>query len=86
MSQAQDFVKITRGIPLHLAATLCINPTTAYRMLKDYVTLKKGMKIRKCYLYFNIIYRCDRIDCVFFLFFFVFFVYFVCLCVCVCVR
>jgi len=42
VSEARNFVKISKNIPLHLAATLCINPTTAYRMLKDFVSLEKG--------------------------------------------
>ena len=42
MSNARNFVKVSKSMPLHMAATLSINPTTAYRMLKDFVDLKKG--------------------------------------------
>ena len=42
VSEARNFVKISKNMPLHLAATLCINPTTAYRMIKDFVPLEKG--------------------------------------------
>ena len=39
---ADHFVKISQSIPLQMAATISINPTTAYRMLKDFVNLKPG--------------------------------------------
>ena len=43
VADADNFMKISSGIPLQMAATLSINPTTAYRMLKDFVTLKPGI-------------------------------------------
>lgn len=36
------FVKVPNDMPVDLAATLMVNPQTAYRMLKAYVTLKPG--------------------------------------------
>ena len=42
MAGADHFVKISQSIPLQMAATISINPTTAYRMLKDFVNLKPG--------------------------------------------
>lgn len=43
MFQADDWIKIAKDVPLNLAATLLVNPCTAYRMLKDFVQLKEGM-------------------------------------------
>ena len=40
-----SFTRISSAIPLELAATLSVNPTTAYRMLKDFVTLKPGTNV-----------------------------------------
>ena len=40
--QADDWIKIAKEVPLNLAATLLVNPCTAYRMLKDFVQLKEG--------------------------------------------
>ncbi|XP_067862898.1 enoyl-[acyl-carrier-protein] reductase, mitochondrial isoform X2 [Heptranchias perlo] len=37
-----DFVKVPNNIPLLCAATLGVNPCTAYRMLCDFETLKPG--------------------------------------------
>jgi len=34
--------KIEKDVPLEFAATLSVNPCTAYRMLKDFVNLQKG--------------------------------------------
>ena len=39
------FVKIDSGIGLDVAATLTVNPPTAYRMLKDFVNLEPGMYV-----------------------------------------
>lgn len=41
---ADHFMKISKSIPLQMAATISINPTTAYRMLKDFVNLKPGTR------------------------------------------
>ena len=43
MASADKFTKISKHIPKQLAATLSVNPTTAYRMIKDYVSLKPGV-------------------------------------------
>lgn len=37
-----DLFKISKNIPFESAATFQVNPPTAYRMLKDFVTLKPG--------------------------------------------
>jgi trans-2-enoyl-CoA reductase len=37
-----DLIKIPSDIPVESAATLSVNPCTAYRLLKDFVTLEKG--------------------------------------------
>lgn len=37
-----DVMKIPQDIPLPEAATITVNPCTAYRMLNDFVTLKPG--------------------------------------------
>jgi trans-2-enoyl-CoA reductase len=36
------FVKIDSNVGLNVAATLSVNPPTAYRMLKDFVSLQTG--------------------------------------------
>lgn len=40
--QAKDFVKVRQDISVASAATLKINPATAYRMLHDFTTLHRG--------------------------------------------
>lgn len=37
-----DVMKVPTNIPLPEAATITVNPCTAYRMLKDFVNLKEG--------------------------------------------
>ena len=37
-----DFVKVPNDIPMPYAATIAVNPGTAYRMLRDFVQLKPG--------------------------------------------
>lgn len=37
-----EVMKVPEGIPLPEAATITVNPCTAYRMLKDFVCLKPG--------------------------------------------
>jgi mitochondrial enoyl-[acyl-carrier protein] reductase / trans-2-enoyl-CoA reductase len=37
-----EIMKVPEGIPLPEAATVTVNPCTAYRMLKDFVSLKPG--------------------------------------------
>ena len=39
----KEFFRIPQDIPVNLAATLTVNPETAYRMMKIFVTLKPGM-------------------------------------------
>ena len=34
--------KVSKSLPIHFAATLLVNPCTAYRMLQDFVPLKVG--------------------------------------------
>ncbi len=40
--EERDVIKIPTGIRLSDAAGTVVNPSTAYRMLKDFVQLKKG--------------------------------------------
>ena len=40
------FVKVDSNVGLDIAATLSVNPPTAYRMLKDFVSLQPGSYIR----------------------------------------
>ena len=42
VSDAKHFMKISGSIPVEMAATMSINPPTAYRMLKSFITLKPG--------------------------------------------
>ncbi len=42
ISKAEDLLPIANDIPLVSAATLAVNPCTAYRMLKDFEDLKPG--------------------------------------------
>lgn len=42
VTESQNFMKISNKIPLQVAATIAVNPTTAYRMLKDFLDLKPG--------------------------------------------
>jgi len=37
-----EFVKVPNDIPMPYAATIAVNPGTAYRMLRDFVQLKPG--------------------------------------------
>lgn len=40
--KASQLYAINKSVPIHFAATLNVNPPTAYRMLKDFVQLKTG--------------------------------------------
>jgi trans-2-enoyl-CoA reductase len=42
VTNAENVMKISDKIPVEYAATLSVNPSTAYRLLKDFVNLKKG--------------------------------------------
>lgn len=37
-----DLIKVRNDIPVEYAATIASNPSTAFRLLSDFVTLKKG--------------------------------------------
>lgn len=37
-----NFLKVSSSVPVEFAATLQVNPPTAYRMLKDFVNLRPG--------------------------------------------
>ena len=39
---SSSLTKISSQVPLQMASMLLVNPTTAYRMLKDFVHLKEG--------------------------------------------
>lgn len=39
---AGEFTKVANDIPAEYAATLTVNPATAYRMLMDFVDLHEG--------------------------------------------
>lgn len=43
---SKDLQVIPRTLPLSVAATLLVNPPTAYRMLLDFVKLKPGILLR----------------------------------------
>ena len=43
MAPEVKFVRVDSNISLDVAATLTVNPPTAYRMLKDFVNLQPGM-------------------------------------------
>ena len=43
VSPAKRFVKIDSDVPTDIAAMTSVNPPTAYRMMKDFVTLKPGI-------------------------------------------
>ena len=42
VDSAKQFMRVRADMDLETAATLSVNPTTAYRMLRDYVQLSKG--------------------------------------------
>jgi len=42
VAHSSSLQKVSAKIPLEYAATLAVNPTTAYRLLNDFVQLKKG--------------------------------------------
>lgn len=42
VAPAADFLKVTKDLPVPYAATLHVNPCTAYRMLRDFKQLKPG--------------------------------------------
>lgn len=42
ISKFDNFLKVSSSVPVEFAATLQVNPPTAYRMLKDFVHLRPG--------------------------------------------
>lgn len=44
-------MKISKDIPINYAGTLSVNPATAYRLLKDFAKLEKGLIIYKSLMY-----------------------------------
>ena len=42
VAPAGRFIKIDKTMNVDLAATLAVNPTTAYRMMKDFINLQPG--------------------------------------------
>ncbi|KAG7175521.1 enoyl-[acyl-carrier-protein] reductase, mitochondrial-like [Homarus americanus] len=42
LAASSDVIKIPSGVDLVTAATIAVNPSTAYRMLKDFVPVKRG--------------------------------------------
>ena len=41
----EQLIKLPSDVPVEFAATVSVNPCTAYRMLKDFKDLKPGLKI-----------------------------------------
>ncbi len=42
VAKEDEFIRIPNDIPVSYAATLAVNPCSAYRMLRDFETLKVG--------------------------------------------
>ena len=42
VDSASKFISVTQDISVNFAATLQVNPPTAYRMLKDFIHLQPG--------------------------------------------
>ena len=43
VESADKFLRVSSNVPTDFAATVQVNPPTAYRMLKDFVQLQPGM-------------------------------------------
>ena len=43
VANERRFVKVDSSIGMNVAATLTVNPPTAYRMLRDFVDLQPGV-------------------------------------------
>ena len=41
----EQLLAVPVTLPVHLAATLMVNPSTAYRMISDFVELKQGVVV-----------------------------------------
>ena len=75
----EQLLAVPVTLPVHLAATLMVNPSTAYRMISDFVELKQGVVILFIMFTVCVLCACVCSVCV------------VCLCmcqlcVCLCVR
>jgi mitochondrial enoyl-[acyl-carrier protein] reductase / trans-2-enoyl-CoA reductase len=42
VSSEDSWIQVPKDIPQHYAASISVNPCTAYRLLKDFVPLKAG--------------------------------------------
>ena len=42
VADAKRFIKISKEVPVAMAATLSVNPPTAYRMMKCFIDMKSG--------------------------------------------
>ena len=62
VASATRFTRISQDIPVQTAATLSVNPTTAYRMLKDFVKLKTGTVDREIFMLKIIHVKNFRVD------------------------
>ena len=49
VAPARRFIRVSSDVSVEFAATLCVNPPTAYRMLKDFVSLQPGIVIGTFY-------------------------------------
>ena len=43
MCRDEQLLPVPVALPVHLAATLMVNPATAYRMISDFVDLNDGI-------------------------------------------
>ena len=75
MCHKDKLLPVPSSLPLHLAATLMVNPATAYRMINDFVDLKEGIVCYKLSisLFLPLPQSLYQYLCV-------------CVCVCVCLR
>ena len=56
VESSENFIRINPNVPMNFAATVQVNPPTAYRMLKDFVHLSPGMYVCVCTL--SVICKC----------------------------
>ena len=47
VAHIEEFIKVSSDIRVDVAATMFVNPPTAYRMMKDFVDLQPGIYIAK---------------------------------------
>ena len=55
---ANQLLPVPVSLPVHLAATLMVNPATAYRMISDFVELKEGVVIICVYVCMLLLFVC----------------------------